>query len=1070
MRKFLLLSLLTIILVSVESYAGIYGILKGKVTDDEGRGLVGASILVEGTSRGAYVKEKDGSYTIVNIVAGEYIIRFSYTGMKTIKREIRISADQETNLNVKLNSESIMTEELVVVDSRLIESDKIGSVSKISRQEIQNTAREGLSGVIGLSAGVIQTGGGFSIRGSRSNETQIRVDGIDISNQFTGGFGASGSGYYPMVSSFAVEEVQVLTGGFSAEYGDVSGGLANSVVQTGRTDRYDGWLRYRTGLSALNGSQSTGMKVIREGSRLKPVESGEGNILQGSGEHTFEFGTGGPLPFLKNSTFYLSGSYFYEKFRDNSYEILDPWGSNIGQLPNDQSWVRSITPRFKFGISDNIQLTIGAHYGISSFELSGWGWLYGNDEGWVYDKLADGSFQLKTNPDGSPVTNGIPERIQKQNVIDQAVNNFFVLINHSLDQSSFYEIRIGYSENNDYSGRRVGSSDPGFFSKFDIYSPTDDYTVLNGKLVSGQDKVIDNYTLVSKLSQTEDGYLRYDIPQRNPLTGYYEGQANSSGTKNPYGIAGLFNTSGGGGFSFREGSFWTVDGSYTNVFKINDFEHTFKSGFQLTLYELNKHSNGNPYDGNPFFDVYTDGRFGGNLYADNDTIRQKTNQPKKPVKIGAYLQDQIKFKGITFSPGIRLDYFDPSSDYRIPSDFFVSIKADSGFAAAASKFQISPRINVSYPITDQSMLRLSYGMYFQMPNLQYMYDNFNVDNLRGSSILGNPNMDAQRTNQYEIEYNQALSEDLLFNVTTYYKDIYNQLGVVYIPAVPDPYYQYTVAEYGSSRGLEFGLRMRQSRASNFAFDINYTIAKVSGTSASPASNYGVAIDPFTSKPAFPLAEYSMPQDIPHFLKANAVFYWMDGQGPSIGGIRPLENTSFVLTSIFRSGTPYTRTDRNGRPISEINSERQPSIFTLDAKISKEVYLKDIFGAGAGNARVQFFLDIFNILNRTAAVGVYSTTGDPVDDGRTFDRQVGDFASTSYFKDASLENPTTFSSNQYDSYGRRLYSEMADFDKNGIVTQAEVYESYFKYVETIIKFRGNFQAPRTVYFSMVFWFN
>jgi len=47
--------------------------------------------------------------------------------------------------------------------------------------------------------------------------------------------------------------------------------------------------------------------------------------------------------------------------------------------------------------------------------------------------------------------------------------------------------------------------------------------------------------------------------------------------------------------------------------------------------------------------------------------------------------------------------------------------------------------------------------------------------------------------------------------------------------------------------------------------------------------------------------------------------------------------------------------------------------------------------------------------------------------------------------------------------------MADLDKNGIVTQSEVYESYFKYVETIIKFRGNFQAPRSVFFSMVFWF-
>ena len=168
--------------------------------------------------------------------------------------------------------------------------------------------------------------------------------------------------------------------------------------------------------------------------------------------------------------------------------------------------------------------------------------------------------------------------------------------------------------------------------------------------------------------------------------------------------------------------------------------------------------------------------------------------------------------------------------------------------------------------------------------------------------------------------------------------------------------------------------------------------------------------------------------------------------------------------------PYTRTDRNGKAISEINSERQPSIWGLDARISKSFYLKDIFGDNAGsNSTVEFFLDITNLLDRTVATAVYSTTGDPLDDGRTFDRQVGDFNSTSYFKKATLENPSTFTSSQYDTYGNRLYSEMADFDKNGIVTQAEVYESYFKYVETILKFRNNFQAPRIVYFGIMFRF-
>ncbi len=96
--------------------------------------------------------------------------------------------------------------------------------------------------------------------------------------------------------------------------------------------------------------------------------------------------------------------------------------------------------------------------------------------------------------------------------------------------------------------------------------------------------------------------------------------------------------------------------------------------------------------------------------------------------------------------------FRPKFTYRSELDPFVSIKADSGFSTASVKVQVSPRVNIAYPITETSNIRLSYGMYFQMPLLNYLYDNFAVDILRGNNTLGDPNMEAQRTNQYEVEY------------------------------------------------------------------------------------------------------------------------------------------------------------------------------------------------------------------------------------------------------------------------------------------------------------------------------
>lgn len=857
MYRLVVLLFIGIIAFSSNSFGQVYGILKGKVEDEDGKGLRGASVFIEGTQKGAVVRESDGSYVITGIVAGEYTIRFTFTGKTPLREKVRVSPSLTTTLNVVLKDETIQMEEVVkYVEREIVNHGKTGSMDSKTSDDIKNTAREGLGGIITLSAGVMASGSGFSVRGSRDEETSIRMDGMDISNSFTGGFGVSGSNYYPMVSAFAIEEVQVLKGGFSAEYGDVTSGVINSTVQTGRDDRYDGWVRWRTDLPALYGSQSSGTKVVREGTRFKPYESGEGAQLQGRNENTFEFGTGGPLPFLtKGNTFYLSGKYLHEKNRNASYEIYDPWGNNVGQRPDNGTWLRNITGRLKFNLMEGLALTLGGMFGLTSFESSSSAWLYANNEGWVYDQQANGQFILKTNDDGTPVTNGMPERMYKQNVIDNFVYNYYGLMTHTLSPTSFYEIRIMHSANNDYQSRRVGTDGPGFFSGWEMEMPTDDYMVRGSELVPGNDKIIDAYTLLTKSDLTADGYLRINLPQRNPLSGYYEGQANSSGTHNPWGLPNTFATSGSGGFSFREGSSWSIDGSYSEFFKTGEFDHNFKTGFQGTYYTLYRHSNGSAYDGNPFVDVYDDGRFGGNFYAEDAASREKTEKSFNPIKIGLYAQDQITYKNIIFSPGLRVDIFDPSTQYRATTVPFIPVRSDTGFADTKMKVQISPRLNVAYPITETSNIRLSYGMYFQMPSLNYLYDNFNLDLLRGSLVVGNPNLDAQRTNQYEIEYNLGVTNYLAFSTTIYYKDEYNKVGVLYIPTVPDPYYQYTTSEYGSSRGIEFNLRKKPQVSENFVFELNYNLGYSSGTSSSATSNYGILIDPYTNLPTFPLSEY-----------------------------------------------------------------------------------------------------------------------------------------------------------------------------------------------------------------------
>ena len=1058
-------------LLPISAFASVYGILKGKVVDEEGKGVLGATVRVQGTTLGAPVRNKDGSYTIANIPAGSYEVLVRAVGKKEAIKKVRISADETSEVNFTLVDESVMGETVVVTAQKsLISKETDGKKQTYSSEDIQGTTARGVTGIVGLSAGVRDAGSGFSIRGARSTETQFRVDGLDVGNQFTGGMGFGGTGYYPMVSQYGTEEVQVLTGGFSAEYGNSQGGVVNTAVKTGRTDKYEALMSYYTGIPALYGRQAYDLDLQRVDNKWVPVDAGEGAKLQGSGEQTIDFGVGGPLPlpFFKHSTFYLSTTYFYEKYRNNNYEIYDPLGNNLGQYENNQTWRKNITGRIRFAITDNIGLILGSTYGVTSAEFGDWYWLYANGTGVL-----------------NGVDNGIQEKIAKVPVGNQVVYNFMARINHTLTPSSFYEFTISRNTNNDIVGRRyidpnsgeIATGDPDFFTGFKILEPRDEY-VINGSTltqateVNGRvqgDKILDEYTGLTTMGVTKDGYFRGDQPVRNPLTGYFEGPGYDGGTNNAYGLQNFFASTGAGsGVDYRLGTYWQFDGSYTNAFDTGEFGHIFKTGFQLRFYEFHRHYNGAPYDGNPFFDIYTD-KYGGNLYADNQKVWDLTSKPYKPTEFGMYIQDQIKYKGIIINPGVRLDLVDPAADYRLPSSTFIPISSDTGFASAKMKYQISPRLNVAYPITDMSVISIAYGLYFKTPQFQYMYDNFAVDILRASNLIGNPNMEAQKTSAYQVAYNQQFNDYLAFGITAYYNDRYNQLGTMFVPAVPTPYFQYTITEYSTSKGLEFELRKRPA-GDHLLLQLSYTLSNSVGTSPSATSNYNVAKDPYTGKLTYPLAVYLAPDNLTHWFKGYINFIWGDDEGPSIFGINWLENTNINFTGSWRSGYPYTKTDKDGKAIGEYNAETQPSYYTVSSKIMRSFKLSDIFGDAVGNTWIDLYVDIYNLFNITRPIAVSTTTGDPVDNGRSLEVRIGDFNATTWYKEASYENSSSFASDQYDRYGNRLYNENSDFDKNGLVTQAEKYQAYINYVETAWSFLGNYQYPRTVYFGVVVRFN
>lgn len=74
-----------------------YATLTGRVTDNEGKGLVGATVVVEGTTRGARTKA-DGKFTVTGIPNGKYQIRVSFVGFK--RENINANLKGEVNIGV----------------------------------------------------------------------------------------------------------------------------------------------------------------------------------------------------------------------------------------------------------------------------------------------------------------------------------------------------------------------------------------------------------------------------------------------------------------------------------------------------------------------------------------------------------------------------------------------------------------------------------------------------------------------------------------------------------------------------------------------------------------------------------------------------------------------------------------------------------------------------------------------------------------------------------------------------------------------------------------------------------
>ena len=228
--KFLLLPACVFLLLTGLNFAQSSGKIIGKITDaTTGEPIPFTNVVIEGTNFGA-ASDFDGEYIIVNVPSGVYNVVASYIGyVKTRTTNVQVLTDLTTNLDFSLTPTSVSLQEEVVVTAQtpLVKKDLTSTESRVTTEEIESMPLQDLNQLISLQAGVNRDAqGDIHIRGGRSSEVSYLVNGISITDDYDRSQALT-------VETGSIQELQVISGTFNAEYGNALSGVVNLVTKTG---------------------------------------------------------------------------------------------------------------------------------------------------------------------------------------------------------------------------------------------------------------------------------------------------------------------------------------------------------------------------------------------------------------------------------------------------------------------------------------------------------------------------------------------------------------------------------------------------------------------------------------------------------------------------------------------------------------------------------------------------------------------------------------------------------------------------------------------------------------------
>ena len=940
----LLLMLLTPVIGAFAQTGKISGTVRDASTGDV---LPGVNVVIDGTTQGA-VTDLNGFYTILNVRPGTYTLRVSFVGYAVqVINDVKVNTNLTAEVNVPLEEERVGLEEMVVTAERpIVQRDVSASIANITAEEIENLPATDVERVIGLQAGFER---GLVIRGEGGDQIQFQVDGQSL---------ASGRNNAPFtsVSYTAVQEVQVQTGGFNAEYGNVRSGLVNIVTKDPSRSRYTVDVIGR--LSGASSRTLGGVDIF--GDEVNGFESQNGSGI-------FQSYHLRPL-FDPAVAFEGTANGAWEPWQSSEYATFEGWNALADAY--NQTNGTNVTP-------EQLQQTHLEHYMRKDLEVDVPDYEFdatitGPVPG-ISQLLGDLRFVASYRQTESAYA--VP---QERASFDERVIQGKLISNIApgmkLELSTLYGTQDGLNRSENGSPNLIQADLP-------AYPWTGGSTLINdvgddpGEIYANIPfhlMDVDRFMLGAHFTHTlnpntfyevrlqsigTDYFTRHSEATRNlnPNFSYANGQINLS--EEPFGFTAI-DFSGELGVGWRTAGHWGSGYDYSNVQR---FSGRFDLTSQINRFTLLK-------TGLEYINTNYDIDYGEDDIAHPHNGDFKWRFDRTPQQAAAYAQTKLEFGGMVANLGVRLDYFHASGDWYIFNDFDRAFSAQFGIdqidetleqESTDRQVTVSPRLGVSFPITVNSKLFFNYGHFRSQLNPLNL---FNLqENYTGAVIgIGNPNHPMPRTVAYELGFEQNLFDTYLLRLAGYYRDLSDQPRFVRYISVDDLVnYQTSLPwNYADTRGFEVTLSKNRGKFIRGFLNYTFMVRKTGNFGFSTFDENRTAQNLFLTNTQEHYSSKPIPEPYARF---NIEFLLPKDLGPQVGDGHPLGDWRISLLGEWRKGQAFTWNGQSLTSSANITATRDlqgnvrwRDFYNLDLRLSKN------FGTKIGSA--QFFVDFNNVLN------------------------------------------------------------------------------------------------------------